>query len=484
MPPPEHSLFQFLAKALQTHHRFLAGRLSRAESPIYVIGNPSADLDSIVSAIVYASFAHPRPHVPLINLSTVPAGSELRRLRPEFIKSLWLSTHPPVPDEETWSDTPESVGPLLQEHILTVSDFATHLKDYNNNENNTQLTADAVLVDWNALPIRTSNEHRGQGSLPTLPNLTFTVIGCIDHHVDEHFLAPITDPDQPFLLQPAGSCTSLVVNMLDKMDRWRRTSATTSSPSELASELQLAKLAMSAILIDTANFTAKEKVTDSDTLAYSFLRSKINAISNRDSDGAGKTWDHNKYYEEVVAAKQGSLDLLTLREVLERDYKDWSERPSSPSPSSSSSKKWEVKIGICSMVRSLPWLERKAGGAGALLDGVVEYATREELDVVMVMTAFSGAEGKFCRELLVCARGGDGVRGVEVFEEQAGVQLGLDKWRVLDGDEESKSSELGEVKWENGDDGQPWRKWLWVQEDVTKSRKQVAPLIRDAMKSL
>ncbi|CAL00855.1 hypothetical protein CBS115989_1547 [Aspergillus niger] len=474
MPPSEHSLFQFLAKALQTHHRFLAGRLSRAESPIYVIGNPSADLDSIISAIVYASFAHPRPHVPLINLATVPTGPELRRLRPEFIKSLWLSTHPPVPDEETWSDTPESAGPLLQEHILTVSDFATHLQDYNHNDN--QLTADAVLVDWNALPIRSPNQLRGQGSLPALPNLTFTVLGCIDHHVDEHFLAPITDPDQPFLLQPAGSCTSLVVNMLDKMDRWRRTSSTTSSPSELSSELQLAKLAMSAILIDTANFTAKEKVTDSDTLAYSFLRSKINAISNRDGDGAGKPWDHNKFYEEVVAAKQGSLDLLTVPEVLERDYKEWSEKPSSSSFSQ------EVKIGICSMVRSLPWLERKAGGADKLLDAVVEYATREELDVVMVMTAFSGAEGNFCRELLVCARE-EGVRGVEVFEEQAGVQLGLEKWTVLDGDEESKSSELGDVKWEKDDD-QPWRKWIWVQEDVTKSRKQVAPLIREAVKSL
>ncbi|OJZ82210.1 hypothetical protein ASPFODRAFT_144198 [Aspergillus luchuensis CBS 106.47] len=479
MPPPEHSLFQFLAKALQTHHRFLAGRLSRAESPIYVIGNPSADLDSIISAIVYASFAHPRPHVPLINLPTVPAGPELRRLRPEFIKSLWLSTHPPVPDEETWSDTPESAGPLLQEHILTVSDFATHLQDYNHNNN--QLTADAVLVDWNALPIRPPTQPRGQGSLPTLPNLTFTVLGCIDHHVDEHFLAPITDPDQPFLLQPAGSCTSLVVNMLDKMDRWRRTSSTTSTPAELSSELQLAKLAMSAILIDTANFTAKEKVTDSDTLAYSFLRSKINAISNRDGDAAGKPWDHNKFYEEVVAAKQGSLDLLTVPEVLERDYKEWREVPSSKQKKEGEGEgEGVVKIGICSMVRSLPWLERKAGGTGALLDAVVDYAKREELDVVMVMTAFSGAEGKFCRELLVCATGEGCVRGVEVFEEQAGVQLGLEKWRVLDGDEESKSSELGDV---SGDDDQSWRKWIWVQEDVTKSRKQVAPLIREAVKS-
>ncbi|PYI12234.1 DHH phosphoesterase [Aspergillus sclerotiicarbonarius CBS 121057] len=459
--PVEHSLFQFLAKALQTHHRFLAGRLSRAEAPIYVIGNPSADLDSIISAIVYASFAHPRPHVPLINLPSVPAGPELRRLRPEFVKSLWLSTHPPAPDDQTWADTPESAGPLLHDHLLTVADFAAHLQQTPDHP----ISADAVLVDWNALPIRSPSHPRGQGSLPALPTITFTVLGCIDHHVDESFLAPITDPDQPFLLQPSGSCTSLVVNMLDKMDRWRRTTTPIPNPPER----QLAKLAMSPILIDTSNFTAKEKVTDADTLAYSFLRSKINSGPHDDTE---KPWDHNAFYEEINTAKRNSLDLLTVEEVLDRDYKQWTESPAS------NPQKEEVEIGICSMVRSLPWVVQKAGSAEAFLDALGEFATQKELQIVMVMTAFTaGPEGRFCRELLVCAKEGTGVRGVEAFMDRAGAELGLEEWRVLDGEE---GAELRDAECAD----KTLRKWIWVQGDVTKSRKQVAPLIREAVGSL
>ncbi|OOF94351.1 hypothetical protein ASPCADRAFT_51890 [Aspergillus carbonarius ITEM 5010] len=460
--PVEHSLFQFLAKALQIHHRFLAGRLSRAEAPIYVIGNPSADLDSIISAIVYASFAHPRPHVPLINLPSVTAGPELRRLRPEFVKSLWLSTHPPAQDDQTWADTPESAGPLLHDHLLTVADFISHLEHLPDSPD-TPISADAVLVDWNALPIRSPDHLRGQGSLPSLPSITFTVLGCIDHHVNENFLGPITDPEQPFLLQPSGSCASLVVNMLDKMDRWRRTTVPTPP------EHQLAKLAMCPILIDTSNFTAKEKVTDSDTLAYSFLRSKISSLPHGNTE---KPWDHNSFYEEINTAKRNSLDLLTVEEVLDRDYKQWMESPGS------NSQEEKVEIGICSMVRSLPWVVRKAETAEAFLYALEEFAKKKELQVIMVMTAFTtGSDGRFCRELLVYAREGTGVRGVEAFVQRAGAELGLEEWKVLDGEE---GGELGDAEGED----KTMRKWIWVQGDVTKSRKQVAPLIREAVGSL
>ncbi|PYH96134.1 putative exopolyphosphatase [Aspergillus ellipticus CBS 707.79] len=466
---PEHSLFQFLAKALQTHHRFISGKLSRAEAPIYVIGNDSADLDSIISALVYAYFASPRLHIPLINLPTVPSGPELRRLRPEFVKSLWLSTHPPADGDHPWDDTPESAGKILQDHILTVADFAAHLQRHNHDT--TRLTAEAVLVDWNALPERSPDGQRGKGTLPGLPSIDFTVIGCIDHHADEHFLAPITTENQPFLLQPSGSCASLIVNMLDKMSRWSRHSQPMPTPT---TELQLSKLAMSPILIDTANFTAKEKVTDSDTLAYSFLRSKI----SNDAQILSHHWDHNAFFMEIVTAKQNSLDLLIVGEVLDRDYKQWTESPSSSSRS--------LTVGICSMVKSLPWVIRKAGNAEAFLDEVYAFAQRKELDIVMVMTAFGvpnpdgGKKERFCRELLVCALGEQqeeeaGVQAVQAFMVRAGLELGLEDWVVLDGED---GSELAGCE-----HGRMWKR-VWVQGNVTKSRKQVAPLIREAVCSL
>lgn len=73
-PPSLQNLLRFLKQARQTHLSFITGALlssSRAETPIYVVGNPSADLDSAISVIVYSYFAHncipiecPRPIFP------------------------------------------------------------------------------------------------------------------------------------------------------------------------------------------------------------------------------------------------------------------------------------------------------------------------------------------------------------------------------------------------------------------------------------
>ncbi|RAL09153.1 putative exopolyphosphatase [Aspergillus homomorphus CBS 101889] len=520
----DRSLFQFLAQSLQTHHRFLTGRITRPEdTPIYVIGNPSADLDSIISALVYAYFTHqhPRPHVPLINLADVPSGPELRRLRPEFIEALRLATHP----EQQPKD--------LHNHILTVADFAAHLTHLPENNGRFPSTPiDAILVDWNALP----NRHptaRGQGTLPGLSDITFNVVGCIDHHADEHFLPPIA-ADQPFLIQPTGSCTSLVVSMLERMGRWVSQPSSPSSPPSTTEEdtrrrhhgKQLSKLALAPILIDTANFTAKEKVTDADTLSYSFLRAKINSVGECGGSGSGElhgngagaaagqqAWDHNALYRLIAHAKENSLELLTVDEVLGRDYKEWVVVPStsskkknegdagkvshSSSPDNHQNAPRGVKIGICSVVKSLPWVIRKADTPARFWEVLETFAAQRELDVVVVMTAFSAssssateAEGKeergrFARELLVCVPDRNrkvAVEGVRVFVERAQTALGLEEWRALSPDDEDVVREV-RVALERESTTDIW-KGVWVQGDVSKSRKQVAPLLREAVGSV
>jgi exopolyphosphatase len=198
-PPSLQSLLRFLKQARQTHLNFISGASSsssRAETPIYVVGNPAADLDSAISVIVYSYFAHncipigcPQPHIPVINLPNVPSGPELRRLRPEFIKAFCLATTTPsVEGEDLWDETPESAGRILHEHILTVADFAVHLRQYHAEPTEHRITADATLVDWNALPHRAANGQRGKGSIDGLPSVDFCTVGCIDHHVDEGFL--------------------------------------------------------------------------------------------------------------------------------------------------------------------------------------------------------------------------------------------------------------------------------------------------------
>jgi exopolyphosphatase len=456
IPPPDHTLLQFLRKALQVHQRFISGGLSRAESPIYVIGNPSADLDSIISALVYSYFAnnrvprdYPRPHVPVINLDNVPTGSELRRLRPEFVKALQLSR------ENAGETLDETL--LLKEHFLTVADFSVQLQQ----AEKSQIQAESVLVDWNALPIRSSETRSGKGSLPGLQGVEFTVVGCIDHHADEAFLPSIPDT-QSHIVEPAGSCTSLVVAMLEKMDLWQKSD----TESVSRSEQEMAKLALAPILIDTTNLTNKDKVTKFDTSAYDFLQPKATTSDS--------TWDSSRFYSKIQEMKENSLDLLTVDEILDRDYKEWAEKPSRHTDQP------PVQIGICSMVKSIPWVVRKAGSSSAFLDALKQFASQRNLDVVIVMTAFSSAEGSFSRELHAYTLNDRGVSALKAFIAKSSSQLGLEEWFSLDGEDHSHDikSTLQESK-----DGSLWTR-LWVQTNVAKSRKQVAPLIRGTAASL
>lgn len=489
------SLLKSLRTALQTHHRFITGALSHAEPPIYVIGNPSADLDSIISAVVYAYFGNltARRHIPLINLPNVPSGSELYRLRPEFVKALHLSSHPALEGEQSWDETSESAGALLRDHFLTVADFAAQLKS-SPVDTNGRLQADAVLVDWNALPIASPSgpqQQHPRGSIPGLETtVDFTVLGCVDHHIDEGFM-PHGPESKPLEIHTAGSCASLVTHTLQSLNLWRDSPPSTSTNTQTLQQQQqqqeqLAQLALSAILIDTTNLTSKDKVTPWDTHAVEFLTRQLQP----------QTPPPTNLYNQVHQTKQNSLDLLTVDEILDRDYKQWTETPSSSAK--------PVEIGFCSMVKSLPWIIRKAGNAKTFQDAVEGFARARNLGIVVVMTAFTSPVkgGEFTRELFVVAlddkyrhdsndndndNGGVAATALKHFVDQAVDKLSLQPWTALDvidrpeQEEEIARSLVGN---DSHADGEGRYRRVWVQADLSKSRKQVAPLVREAVTSL
>lgn len=458
------TLLQFLRQARQVHLQFLSGAL--AEPPIYVIGNSSADLDSIVSAIIYSYCANnrlpiktPRPHIPLLNLPNFPAGTELFRLRPEFAAALWSSTNLPVlKSEEQFDNTLQSAGKFLRDHVMTVADFAKSLEE---NHVMKQIIAEAILVDWNALSYPSSD--KGFGSLNGLRGVSFRTIGCIDHHVDEKFMpsSESLPEGQPMIIQPGpGSCASLITRELQQRNLWD------AAPAEIA---QVAKLALSAVLIDTSNLTAEGKVTDVDREAVNFLRSQIEAASDE--------WDLEAFYKSILHAKQNSLDLLTMDELLDRDYKEWTETSQSTGKT--------VKIGFCSAVKPIRWIVQKAGGLEKFLDAVRSFAASAEkdLDVFVVMTAFTGSDDRFCRELFIAVirDNESAAKGVKRFVEQTSDQLGLVDWSPLDVEE---IPDLTRESLSGLTEESPlWRK-LWVQTNAAGSRKQVAPLLRAAVAKL
>lgn len=454
---------QFLRQARQIHIQFLSGTLPDSLAPIYVLGNPSADLDSIISAIVYSYCANnklppqsPRPHIPLLNLPT-PSGSDLFRLRPEFVTSLWLSTNfPALKPDEHFADSEESAGYLLRDHVITIADFAQELR----RQKHTNITLDATLVDWNALPERVPGT-KGQGSLGgLLSDVTFRTVGCIDHHVDENFVpSPDELPGQPVLIRPGpGSCSSLITDVIQERGLW--------DSGDTAEMAQIAKMALAAILIDTSKLTAEGKVTEVDTRAVEYLRGKV--------ADSGREWDLDAFYGQILGAKQSSLDRLNFREVLDRDYKEWSEKASSGQ---------SMGIGFCSSVKPVRWLVRKAGGSREFMDGVCRFASGKGLDAVVVMSSFTDKEGAFARELFVSAVGDHGliVDGIKGFVQNAAAELDLVQWSGVDDESvDIPDEEIRTVL--DGDEG-VWRR-LWIQKNTKASRKQVAPLMRDALSKL
>lgn len=467
------TLLQFLRQARQVHLQFLAGALS--EPPIYVLGNPSADLDSIISAIVYSYCANnrlptitPRPHIPLLNLTNVITGPELYRLRPEFVTALWLSTScPALRPEEHFENTSESAGKLLREHLVTVADFAQALKERSPTK---KIHADAMMVDWNAMQERVEGKP-GYGSITGLEEVTFRTVGCIDHHIDEHFV-PLPEGlplDQPLIIQPGpGSCSSLVTSELRKRGFWIA-SQDGSSAAEIA---QVAKLTLASILIDTSNLTAEGKVKDVDIQSVDFLRQLVSGAGS----SVGSEWNMIAFYEQILDAKKNSLDLLTPEEILDRDFKDWTETTQSSGQN--------VKLGFCSSVKPIRWIMQKAGGPRQFLNVVSQFAQKEDkqLDMVVVMTSFTSAEDQHTRELFICAsqESGLAVDGIKRFMNESS-SLGLIEWTPLDGESvDLVDADIRDAL--NGVSG-VWRH-LWVQTNATASRKQVAPMLRDAVAKL
>ncbi|KAL8954211.1 MAG: hypothetical protein Q9193_007332, partial [Seirophora villosa] len=300
----------------------------------------------------------PRPpqlHIPLLAIPRADIA-----LRPEFQP---LFRHAGIQAEE----------------LVTLDEFLDVVDDEEDTE--------WVLVDHNALP----------GALGE--RFAHRVRGVVDHHEDEGVVP--TDAGVR-VVEKCGSCTSLVVRTV--RDGWEEAAAAQEEEGggdcarvedAKAQDAQVAKMALASILIDTANLTAEGKVELADRDAVAFLEAKITS-SPRDSEG----WDRGAFYREIEAAK-ADIGGLSFRDMLRKDYKQWTETG--------------LELGISSVVKPIDFLARKALEEGTANgeddDAETEFVTRigdfmaeRNLTVFALMTAFPASpEGHFRRELYVQA---------------------------------------------------------------------------------
>jgi exopolyphosphatase len=223
-------------------------------------------------------------------------------------------------------------------------------------------------------------------------------------------------------------------------------------------DAHLARIALAPILIDTTNLTSKDKTTDWDIraaqLAESKLLSSSPAIQSQSEPHTEGGYDRTKYYDTLISLKEQIMH-LSYRDILRKDYKRWSEGP--------------LSLGVSTVVQGFGYVMREVGGKSreAFLDALRGWAEEQRLDVAAVMTV-SRPEGVFRRELLVWGLNPDGVKVVREFEKRFGETLGLEGWNG------------GELD-ERGDGEGQWRV-CWRQTGVQYSRKQVAPMLREAMR--
>lgn len=383
------SIGSFLSKS---KHSLVQSIQSKGKQPAhFVIGNESADLDSIICALVYGYIQSSTPQARQANryvipITNIPSG-ELR-LRSEL-------------------------QAVLQHANVTPSDLIT-LDDLADVDQIPPQETEWTLVDHNAF-------HGDLGK-----RYSHRTTGVIDHHTDEGM---VPKDGEPRVIAKTGSCCSHVVEYCK--DAWDKLSASESAPEQ---DSQLAKLALGPILIDTVNLLAKDKTTDYDKNAIAYLESKISTDYDRDS-----------FFKEIHDAKS-DLDDLSVEEILRKDYKEW--------------KEGDLAVGISSMVRSISYLKSRSKD---LVPELANYAKSREVQLYAVMTAHNDTD-QFERELLLMALDdGESAKIAEKFAENNKERFQLKE------DKELHASTGG------------WFK-LWTQKDLTSSRKQVAPAIRDAMK--
>ncbi|KAL7925736.1 hypothetical protein ACQKWADRAFT_282852 [Trichoderma austrokoningii] len=384
--PPRQPLKGFLAAACSALTAQRSGPLT------FVIGNESADLDSLCSAVVLAYLrSNSSPHALHIPLSNIPRSDLI--LRTEMTAVLERSGLSPA-------------------DILTLSD----LPDLEPEDTRW------FLVDHNAL---TGKLQRFQSR----------VIGCIDHHVDEG----MTSPDvKPRLIEPCGSCMSLIID--ESRAAWDAFPSLETQDTTVAEEDDnLAKLALAPILIDTLDLKEEHKVKPKDISAVEYLRTKIRSHQ----------FSQTSFFQDITAVKE-DIALLSFYDIFRKDYKEWEESG--------------LKLGISCIVQDFDYLLEKAATPSVFIEELAAWAKERKLDVASVMTT-ANPGGEFQRHLLVWGMTDRGVVAANNFPAIAkGLQL--EQWRegLLDGDDDKRKA--------------------WRQKDLSASRKQVAPLLRDALKSV
>lgn len=414
----------------------MSRRVSHVDYTYVMVGKLKRiiDLDSLTSSLLYAYLRSLNPpqkaftslYIPLLNIPEADI-----RIRPEFTA---LFQH----------------ANISASHLVTLDDLPPfeRIEDVLKPANTRW-----ILVDHNKL----------QGTLGSI--YSSRVRGLIDHHEEENAVPHDTNPE-PRVIEKCGSCTSLVIRTCKTTWDAISTSALSSGAGHAQGDslvddstvrkgwdAQIAKLALASVLIDTSDLAAEDKVEAADREAVQYLSAKIQS-SPRDA----RTWDRKQFYNEINDTKT-NIDGLEFHEILRKDYKEWNENG--------------IKLGISSVVKPLEFLTAKAPQSSScdpFDQAIHNFIHSKSLTLFVIMTAFTSPEQHtFRRQLFLQATTPSSSAALSRFSKSAETQLGLAELHVSGVGSSGKGG------------GEAGRREIWMQTNVAKSRKQVAPLLRAAL---
>ena len=265
------------------------------------------------------------------------------------------------------------------------------------------------------------------------PETKELVQGVIDHHEDENYFPNTRAKMDRYDVQESGSCSSLITKWIMEESSPDQTHSNASNGAQFLrqnpSEAHgIARLLLSAILIDTVNLT--QKVTAIDTKACQFLAKFIPDVS------------FTTIYHTIQSAKL-SIDSMTLQDLLRRDYKQYSTTLGT--------------LGMSTVNRGISFLRTHFPDFGR---DVQSFVTQRGLKTYIIMTVAENGK-RFERGGMMLT---DCKDVMEEFEMRGGEKYGIRRI----------AEKLNGIK-----DG--WMGWIYEQDDVSASRKKVAPLILDIM---
>ncbi|GES96997.1 DHH family phosphoesterase [Rhizophagus clarus] len=295
----------------------------------FVLGNESADLDSIISSIAYAYLSQ-----------QLISSDELKSSATSF-SSIYLPIIQ-IPKSDfslrpecsyVFSESKFSESDISQ--LLFLDDILPHLDKLSSNYD-----VNLILVDHNKLISPWSEKFNDK------------IDTILDHHQDEGLYLNIKSRQ----IESVGSATSLVV--LHFKDDWVK--------KTFQDDSKLSKLLLAPILIDTVLLdVSKGRTSNKDKEAVQFLLDILN-IPKSDQE-----FFTSNYYKAIQSAKLNISHLSNI-DLLRKDYKEWNLN--------------NFKIGISSIPWFIDgWIQREDKNIDKLIDSFKYFKNERKLDIFIII---------------------------------------------------------------------------------------------------